>query len=72
MHEADPTGREGAAGQDEVRIERRDALKRLGVYAAYTAPAMTVLLASRQGEAANFSRDKKHAKRSKSGGLFSS
>ena len=35
-------------------VERREALRRFGVYAACTAPAMTVLLASRQSEAGSF------------------
>ena len=38
-------------------VERREALRRFGVYAAVTAPAMTVLLASRQGHAGGFSRN---------------
>ena len=35
-------------------VERREALRRFGIYAACTAPAMTVLLASRQSEAGSF------------------
>ena len=35
-------------------MERRAALRRFGIYAACTAPAMTVLLASRQGKAGSF------------------
>jgi uncharacterized membrane protein YgcG len=35
-------------------LERREALRRFGIYAACTAPAMTVLLASRQSEAGSF------------------
>ena len=38
-------------------VERRELLRRFGVYAAVTAPAMTVLLASRQSEAGGFSRN---------------
>lgn len=38
-------------------VERREALRRFGVYAAVTAPAMTVLLASRQSQAGGFSRN---------------
>lgn len=38
----------------EDGLERREALRRFGVYAACTAPAMTVLLASRQSAAGSF------------------
>ena len=44
---------EGAA-MHEGGLERREALRRFGVYAACTAPAMTVLLASRQTAAGSF------------------
>ncbi len=37
-------------------IERREVLQRFGTYAAYTAPAMMVLLSSRQGRAGSFFR----------------
>lgn len=40
-----------SAAGDDARLERREVLRRFGVYAAVTAPAMTVLLASRQSEA---------------------
>jgi hypothetical protein len=50
-------------------LGRRAALRRFGACAAYTAPAMTVLLASRQGHAMG----SKHSKKSGgSGGGFSS
>jgi hypothetical protein len=49
-------------------VERREALRRFGVYAAATAPAMTVLLASRQGQAGGFSRNG-NANRSGNSGL---
>ncbi len=35
-------------------LERREVLQRFGSYAAYTAPAMMVLLSSRQGRAGSF------------------
>ncbi len=49
----------GQAADDEAArtgsgLERREALRRFGVYAACTAPAMTVLLASRQSDAGSF------------------
>jgi hypothetical protein len=48
----------GRAARDLDRaVERREALRRFGVYAAVTAPAMTALLASRQGKAGGFSRN---------------
>ncbi len=37
-------------------LERREVLQRFGTYAAYTAPAMMVLLSSRQGKAGSFFR----------------
>ena len=47
------TNRDG--GKDPApSVERREALRRFGIYAACTAPAMTVLLASRQSEAGSF------------------
>ena len=49
-------------------VERRELLRRFGVYAAVTAPAMTVLLASRQSEAGGFSRNG-HANKGGNSGL---
>ena len=49
-------------------VERRELLRKFGVYAAVTAPAMTVLLASRQSEAGGFSRNG-HANRGGNSGL---
>lgn len=49
-------------------LGRRETLRRFGGYAAYTAPAMTVLLASRQGHAMG----SKHSKKGGGGGGFSS
>src|SRR4051794_41132684 len=49
-------------------VERRELLRRFGVYAAVTAPAMTVLLASRQSQAGGFSRNG-HANHSGNSGL---
>ena len=48
--EATPGGGNGPA----PAVERREALRGFGIYAACTAPAMTVLLASRQSEAGSF------------------
>ena len=48
-------------------MERREALRRFGVYAACTAPAMTVLLASRQGNAGSFFDNGDAHRRGKSG-----
>lgn len=39
------------AERPPVDAGRRQALRQFGAFAAYTAPAMTVLLASRQGHA---------------------
>jgi uncharacterized membrane protein len=39
---------------DQRLVERREALRRFGMYAAATAPALTVLLASRQSKAGKF------------------
>ena len=50
--EATPTGT--GAKDPAPSVERREALRRFGIYAACTAPAMTVLLASRQSEAGSF------------------
>lgn len=62
----------------EDQLKRRAVLGRFGIYAMATAPAMTVLLASRQSEAmgSRFDRSgndssKRHAGRSGSGGGFS-
>ena len=41
-------------------VERRAVLRRFGAYAAFTAPALTVLMASRQSEAGGFSRNSAH------------
>ena len=35
--------------------ERREALRKMGLMAAYTAPAMTVMLASKKGNAGTLS-----------------
>ncbi len=43
--------REHARSMD---LERREVLRRFGTYAACTAPAMMVLLSSRQGQAGSF------------------
>ncbi|MFL5335115.1 MAG: hypothetical protein ACJ8H8_18470 [Geminicoccaceae bacterium] len=51
-----------------ISVERRELLRRFGVYAAVTAPAMTVLLASRQSQAGGFSRNG-HANHSGNSGL---
>jgi hypothetical protein len=45
---------------DSAAVERREMLRRFGKFAAFTAPAMTVLMASRQSEAGSFFRDKAH------------
>jgi hypothetical protein len=37
---------------DTAAVERREMLRRFGKFAAFTAPAMTVLMASRQGRPA--------------------
>ncbi len=47
---------------DEKKIEvksqeRREALRKMGLMAAYTAPAMTVMLASKKGNAGGLSDD---------------
>jgi hypothetical protein len=58
-----PAGRVDA---DASSVEQRRAiLRRFGVYAAATAPAMVVLMASRQSEAGSFLRNSSH---NKSGG----
>lgn len=56
------------AAETKRSMERREALRRFGVYAAVTAPAMTVLLASRQSQAGGFSRNG-NANRSGNSGL---
>jgi hypothetical protein len=38
---------EAAAALDEAETARREALKRLGILASYTAPAMMVLLSNK-------------------------
>jgi hypothetical protein len=45
---------------DPTVVERREMLRRFGKFAAFTAPAMTVLMASRQSEAGSFFRNKAH------------
>ncbi len=56
-------GRDGAASaghETELTaeaVERRAILRRFGAYAAFTAPALTVLMASRQSEAGSFKRN---------------
>ena len=52
--EAKDGARAEQAAEQASGMERREALRRFGVYAACTAPAMTVLLASRQSEAGSF------------------
>lgn len=37
--------------------ERREALRKMGKFAAYTAPAMMVMLASKKGNAGRFSNN---------------
>ena len=48
---------EQATNDQASSLERREALRRFGVYAACTAPVLTVLMASRQSEAGGFSRN---------------
>jgi hypothetical protein len=62
-HGAAPEG----AAKDDGGLERREALRRFGVYAACTAPAMTVLLASRQSAAGSFFNNGDAHRRGKSG-----
>lgn len=38
-------------GRQDLNSDRRDVLKKIGLYAAYTAPAMTTLLASKKATA---------------------
>jgi hypothetical protein len=45
---------------DPAAVEHREMLRRFGKFAAFTAPAMTVLMASRQSEAGSFFRNKAH------------
>ena len=49
-----PEATPGGGSSPAPAVERREALRRFGIYAACTAPAMTVLLASRQSEAGSF------------------
>ena len=51
-HNSDQVG--PLPGDDKRPVERREALRRFGIYAAATAPALTVLLASRQSQAGKF------------------
>ena len=48
---------EQATNDQASSLERREALRRFGVYAACAAPAMTVLMSSRQSEAGGFLRN---------------
>ena len=64
---SDDTNRPGDANAAEPEaklttetLERRAMLRRFGTYAAFTAPALTVLMASRQSEAGGFSRNSAH------------
>ena len=41
-------------GRSKEKLDRREILRRFGLYATCTAPAMTVLLSSRSGTAGNF------------------
>ena len=58
---SDDANRPGGANAAEPEVkptaetlERRAMLRRFGTYAAFTAPALTVLMASRQSEAGGF------------------
>jgi hypothetical protein len=62
-HSETPVG----AGTHEDSLERREVLRRFGVYAACTAPAMTVLLASRQSAAGSFFNNGDAHRRGRSG-----
>lgn len=53
-HSPEAAGDAQSGSLSPASLERRAALRRFGVYAACTAPAMTVLLASRQSEAGSF------------------
>lgn len=67
---ANDAGRGGVpdgTAEHEVSVERREALRRFGVYAACTAPAMTVLLASRQSAAGSFFNNGDAHRRGRSG-----
>jgi hypothetical protein len=58
----------GDALREQVpAVERREALRRFGIYAACTAPAWTVLLASRQSEAGSFFQNGDAHRRGNSG-----
>ena len=48
---------EQATNDQASSLERREALRRFGVYAACAAPVLTVLMSSRQSEAGGFSRN---------------
>lgn len=58
-HEADGTAE---------AVERRAVLRRFGAYAAFTAPALTVLMTSRQSEAGGFLRSSNRDGASHGGG----
>jgi hypothetical protein len=49
----EPQGEPAASeiGESEAEVARREALKRLGVFAAYTAPTMMVLLSTKTASA---------------------
>lgn len=48
-HPDEPVSAE--TGESEAEVARREALKRLGVFAAYTAPTMMVLLSTKMASA---------------------
>ena len=48
---------ERATDETAASLERREALRRFGAYAACAAPVLTVLMASRQSQAGGFSRN---------------
>ncbi|MGE3292312.1 MAG: hypothetical protein AB7O95_13110 [Geminicoccaceae bacterium] len=58
---------ESVGSHEGGNVERREALRRFGVYAACTAPAMTVLLASRQSAAGSFFNNGDAHRRGRSG-----
>jgi hypothetical protein len=53
-HSPEAAGDTQSGSLPAASLERRAALRCFGIYAACTAPAMTVLLASRQSEAGSF------------------
>ena len=52
---------EHAPNDTASSLERREALRRFGTYAACAAPVLTVLMASRQSEAGGFIRNSRSA-----------